>query len=650
MAFAVEGRYPFLDHVVVERSLAFASSALYSRGWAKEPMRLGFADRLPPEVTRRRTKFGFETPQDDWIAGPLRVPIERFQWPLALAVLCLVVEPLIGERTRAKPTAKVAPKRTGEAPQRIGAAGLVLAAALDPPQPPPPRTARRRIKTVVSTSPRRVSRRGEVRPRRPSPPVQRRCRRVQGRRLRAASEAFAHALAAEGDPVKEQSFYNLGNAQYRLGEATRATNPQSAAQAWRQAIASYEEALRIEDADADARFNRDFVKKKLEELEKQPPQPSPSAQPSPQPSPQGSPQSSPGSSPQPNQSPGGSRRRGLRPALSFPGRSHTVRRSIAFALLQRRERPGPDDPLSRRERRGIALREARGRRRLAGGFERERAATRASARRDEPARRSGPARLARRRGVGAACDGRGGHASPRQTGARLVRTRSSGALRRAVGLSFLLAALAPQRRAATISAELHPAEISLGQDARLSVTIVGSQNAPAPRLPPIDGLEMRGIGQTMSMQIVGGQINSEVTHNFLIQPTRAGSFTIPALTVTASGETLETKPLALRVLPAAFRPRRPAAGAGAARLRGRPAPSCAGLEDQVDQSVGRVAPSFVVSAVSPDGVIEAIERPASTFCLGVQWHPENFWRTGEFASLFEQFVDAARRMSRPAAR
>ena len=34
-----------------------------------------------------------------------------------------------------------------------------------------------------------------------------------------------------------------------------------------------------------------------------------------------------------------------------------------------------------------------------------------------------------------------------------------------------------------------------------------------------------------------------MTHNFLIQPTRAGSFTIPALTVTASGETLETKPL-----------------------------------------------------------------------------------------------------------
>lgn len=60
------------------------------------------------------------------------------------------------------------------------------------------------------------------------------------------------------------------------------------------------------------------------------------------------------------------------------------------------------------------------------------------------------------------------------------------------------------------------------------------------------------------------------------------------------------------------------------------------------QSVARVAPSFVASATSPDGVIEAIERPDAPFCVGVQWHPENFWRTGEFDGLFAGFVDAAR--------
>lgn len=59
------------------------------------------------------------------------------------------------------------------------------------------------------------------------------------------------------------------------------------------------------------------------------------------------------------------------------------------------------------------------------------------------------------------------------------------------------------------------------------------------------------------------------------------------------------------------------------------------------QSVDRLARGFEVSAVAPDGVIEAVERSASTFCLGVQWHPENFWRTAEFQSLFEAFIKAS---------
>ena len=59
------------------------------------------------------------------------------------------------------------------------------------------------------------------------------------------------------------------------------------------------------------------------------------------------------------------------------------------------------------------------------------------------------------------------------------------------------------------------------------------------------------------------------------------------------------------------------------------------------QAVKDVAPGFRVSATAPDGVIEAIEDPAARFCLGVQWHPENFFRTGEFRPLFEGFVSAA---------
>jgi putative glutamine amidotransferase len=60
------------------------------------------------------------------------------------------------------------------------------------------------------------------------------------------------------------------------------------------------------------------------------------------------------------------------------------------------------------------------------------------------------------------------------------------------------------------------------------------------------------------------------------------------------------------------------------------------------QAVKALAPGFRVSATAPDGIIEAIEHPDAPFCLGVQWHPENFWRTGEFRALFEGFLEAAR--------
>jgi putative glutamine amidotransferase len=61
------------------------------------------------------------------------------------------------------------------------------------------------------------------------------------------------------------------------------------------------------------------------------------------------------------------------------------------------------------------------------------------------------------------------------------------------------------------------------------------------------------------------------------------------------------------------------------------------------QAIKRLAPGFEVTATAPDGVIEAIECPNATFCLGVQWHPENFWRTGEFRPLFEGFIEACRK-------
>ena len=64
------------------------------------------------------------------------------------------------------------------------------------------------------------------------------------------------------------------------------------------------------------------------------------------------------------------------------------------------------------------------------------------------------------------------------------------------------------------------------------------------------------------------------------------------------------------------------------------------------QAPAALGKGLVASATAPDGVIEAIENPSKRFCLGVQWHPENFYRTGEFRALFEGLIKAASETAR----
>ena len=66
-----------------------------------------------------------------------------------------------------------------------------------------------------------------------------------------------------------------------------------------------------------------------------------------------------------------------------------------------------------------------------------------------------------------------------------------------------------------------------------------------------------------------------------------------------------------------------------------------GLRGAVTDQQGAGLPGVTVTATSPDGVAEAMERAGSQFCVAVQWHPENFWRTGEFRELFQGLIQAA---------
>lgn len=69
----------------------------------------------------------------------------------------------------------------------------------------------------------------------------------------------------------------------------------------------------------------------------------------------------------------------------------------------------------------------------------------------------------------------------------------------------------------------------------------------------------------------------------------------------------------------------------------------AGVNSSHHQSVKQLAPGFVISAVSEDGVVEAIEKADAECVIGVQFHPEGFVANGNDSLLpiFKHLIGCA---------
>ena len=59
------------------------------------------------------------------------------------------------------------------------------------------------------------------------------------------------------------------------------------------------------------------------------------------------------------------------------------------------------------------------------------------------------------------------------------------------------------------------------------------------------------------------------------------------------------------------------------------------------QGIHRLAAGLQVMAISPDGLVEAVELPEHPFGVGVQWHPENLNDDPDARKLFSRLIQAA---------
>jgi asparagine synthase (glutamine-hydrolysing) len=70
MWFSLEARVPFLDHRLVERTLAINDNSMINKGMTKSILREAMKGTIPEKIRLRRDKIGFDTPQDEWLRDP----------------------------------------------------------------------------------------------------------------------------------------------------------------------------------------------------------------------------------------------------------------------------------------------------------------------------------------------------------------------------------------------------------------------------------------------------------------------------------------------------------------------------------------------------------------------------------------------------
>ncbi|MCB1063327.1 MAG: VWA domain-containing protein [Verrucomicrobiae bacterium] len=189
-----------------------------------------------------------------------RIPLERFEWPLGAAILLLFFEFLMGDRKRRhRPFAPVISVARRKVATVAVVVSLLLSArnafAEDLPEPDGSKTDREAIPEDFNDP--RVGYNAGTNAYRSGDFAQ-------------AEQTLNHTLGNADDlSLQQRSYYNLGNTRYRLGQQSQQQDPKATIAKWEEAVKSYEDALALNPEDEDAKYNRDFVQKKLDELKQQ---------------------------------------------------------------------------------------------------------------------------------------------------------------------------------------------------------------------------------------------------------------------------------------------------------------------------------------------------------------------------------------------
>jgi Ca-activated chloride channel family protein len=217
-----------------------------------------------------------------------RQPIERYEWPLSAALIALALSILIPERKRLRERRYVsAPARTaahgvGGGPVRTVGATVVLlillssfafaaAPGIDAYHEGKFEDAYSQFQQTLKSH--------------PESPADDKLQFDSGaaayklKDYNKALESFSQALLTRDTGLESKGHYNLGNTLYQHGETEKSDDKKLSD--WTNALDHYEQTLKLDPQNKDAKDNYEYVKKKIEELKNKKSQQQPSPSPSP---------------------------------------------------------------------------------------------------------------------------------------------------------------------------------------------------------------------------------------------------------------------------------------------------------------------------------------------------------------------------------
>ena len=209
----------------------------------------------------------------DLLSRMEKVPLERFQWPLGVGCALLLWEMFIGTRKSRFGGRKFQPlpaRRTRVGLRPAAVASVLVVLGWGSGAQASPRAAESAYqKGDFATAEHQYQQAAAKDPQAPALQFNLGAAAYKSGQYDKALPAFQKTLATDKLDVQQKAYYNLGNTQYRIGQKAQQTQPDETIKDWKSSLASYDGALKLNPADADAKFNRDFVQKKLAELEKQ---------------------------------------------------------------------------------------------------------------------------------------------------------------------------------------------------------------------------------------------------------------------------------------------------------------------------------------------------------------------------------------------